>query len=290
MTASYLGIDVGGTKVAVRTESGAAPPRTSSLRWRPGVSVADDLADLAAHLRDLPPGVCSAGVAMPATVDDDGAVTAWPTRPGWIGVDLAAAFGGLLPGIPVRWADDGGLAALAESRAHGADLLYVGVGTGIGGGVVHAGRSLPVRGSCELGHLVVDRSGPRCDCGRAGCLQAIASGPATLRNAAALRGRPVGFAELRDGWLCGAAWAREAVADSCAALAAAVVGVGELLGPPLAVIGGGFAAGLPGFCEEVAGRTAALARAGHQPPEVRPSAYGALASLHGAVLLARSTV
>jgi kanosamine 6-kinase len=167
--------------------------------------------------------------------------------------------------------------------------VYLGVGTGIGGGIVHRGEPLPgpSHGSCEVGHLIIDRWGPRCDCGRRGCLQAIASGPATLRRASRLHGAPVDFATLRTALAGGADWAEEAVDETCSALASAIVSLGELFRPELTVLGGGFADGLPGLTARVAAHTTGLARPGSPAPVLRPAALGGLSSLHGAVALAR---
>lgn len=227
---------------------------------------------------------------MPATMDAAERVVAWPGRPSWAGVDLGAELRALFPGARTGCADDGDLAAIAEAHAAGAaHLVYLGVGTGIGGGIVLDGRPCPgpARGSCEVGHLIVDRTGPQCDCGRTGCVQAVASGPATLRRATRLRGADVQFAELRDGLAAGEPWAVSAVAASCDALAAAVVGLSELVCPDLVLIGGGFAGGMPGFVDRIAERSAELSRPGRPPVPVRAAVLGGLSSLHGAVLLAR---
>jgi kanosamine 6-kinase len=237
--------------------------------------------------------ITAVGVSVPATVDRAGRVVAWPTRPSWTGADFGAALRSLFPAIPVCFADDGDLAALAEARAENcADLVYFGVGTGIGGGIVLGGRSWPglARASCELGHVVVDRSGARCDCGRRGCVQALASGPATLRRAAESRGAAVTATQLRDGIAAGAPWALPAVTESARALAVAVVSAGELCAPSLTLIGGGFAAGIPVFVTLVAEEVRRLARPGREPAPVRPAVLGGLSSLHGAVLAARDLV
>lgn len=231
------------------------------------------------------------GLAMPATVDPNGKVTTWPGRPSWTGVDLHGVLDHLFPAQRTAYADDGDLAALAEAREIGHDdIVYLGVGTGVGGGIVLHGRLHPGlgRASCEIGHIIIDQSGERCDCGRYGCLQSVASGPATLRRASAKSGRPIDFAELQAGLKSGDQWAVEAVEATCAALAAAVVSLGELLDPAVAVIGGGFAAGLPGFVSDVAEQVHALARPGHRPPMVRAASLGGRSSLYGALLLARS--
>lgn len=294
-----MGIDVGGTKVALRAEHTDGTVREAGFRWPTAMDrlahASADLDLLARQVGELcaddPDECAGVGVAMPATLDEAGVVTAWPNRPGWTGVDLGGALRGIFGTTKVSCADDGDLAALAEAHAAGCDdLLYLGVGTGVGGGIVRGGRPLPgpARGSCEIGHLIVDRSAERCDCGRRGCVQAVASGPAVLRRAARARGTEVTFADLARALADGTPWARDAVREGCAALAAAAVGVSELLRPALVVVGGGFAGGLPGFTDTVAVETARLARPGHPPPPVEPARLGGLSSLHGAVLLARS--
>ncbi|MQY06292.1 ROK family protein [Actinomadura macrotermitis] len=293
MTGTRLGIDIGGTKVALRVEDAAGRSRESTFRWPVPADPRADRDALRAQVGELRAEwggpVTAVGVAVPATLDAAGRVTAWPGRPGWAGLDLRGLLRGLFPDVPVRCADDGDLAALAEAAGTGArHVLYIGVGTGVGGGIVLDGALVPGlgRGSCEVGHLVIDRSGPVCDCGRRGCLQAVASGPATLRRAGRLRGRAAGFADLRAGLEEGRPWARAALEETCAALAVAVIGVTELVRPETVVVGGGFAAGLPGLVPGVAEHVRALARPGVAAPPVRPARLGALSSLHGALLLA----
>ncbi|MFJ6953937.1 ROK family protein, partial [Micromonospora aurantiaca (nom. illeg.)] len=226
-----LGIDVGGTKVALRAEAPRQPAYDRTFRWPRTADPAADLTVLAVEvdrLRDRWGPVDAVGVAMPATTDTGGTVTTWPGRPGWVGLDLTGALRRLFPDAATAVADDGDLAALAEARCAGADdVVYLGVGTGIGGGVVLAGRPVPGRSSAEIGHVVVALDGERCDCDRHGCLQSIASGPATLRRAAARRGGEVGFDDLRAGLDGREPWAVAAVEESCRALAAAVVSLGE---------------------------------------------------------------
>jgi glucokinase len=101
----------------------------------------------------------------------------------WEGRDLTQAIGAHF-GVSVAVENDADAAALAE-YAWGATktsgtLLYVTISTGIGGGIVQDGRLY--RGVCgahpELGHQVIDPSGPLCYCTISGCWESLASGSA----------------------------------------------------------------------------------------------------------------
>ncbi|MFF7050489.1 ROK family protein [Streptomyces griseorubiginosus] len=296
---SRLGIDIGGTKVALRLErSGAAvdaTPLERTFRWPAEGDVAADMAALASAVEALrnPPGdpLTAVGVALPAALDPEGRVRGWPNRPSWQGLHLRRQLAAFLPDAQVRVADDGDLAALAEARAAGCrDLVHLGVGTGIGGGIVLDGVMRPgtARGSCEVGHVIVDHlTGPPCDCGRRGCVQSLSSGRAVLRRSAETLGEQVEFTRLRDAWTAHEDWAVEAVTRGASALAAAATSLAELTHPDIITIGGGFATSLPGYVEEVATRFTALRRPTGPAPEIRAAALGALSSLDGAVLLAR---
>jgi glucokinase len=87
-------------------------------------------------------------------------------------------------GVPAAIENDADASALGEA-AWGAgkrksNLIYVTVGTGIGGGIVLGGQLYRgVDGAHpELGHHVIDPSGPVCSCGFQGCWEALAAGPA----------------------------------------------------------------------------------------------------------------
>ncbi|MEK7754795.1 MAG: ROK family protein, partial [Acidobacteriota bacterium] len=105
--------------------------------------------------------------------------------PGWQGAELVSRLTDQF-GVPVALENDADAAALAEA-AWGAGqgkrrFLYVNVGTGIGAGIVLDGRLYRgVDGSHpELGHQVIDTSGPPCYCGARGCWESFASGPAMV--------------------------------------------------------------------------------------------------------------
>lgn len=92
-------------------------------------------------------------------------------------------------GLPLTVENDANAAAWGEFRfgAGGEvdDLVFVALGTGIGGGVISHGALLRgAQGAAgELGHVTVHATGPRCACGNRGCLEAVASGTAIARRA-----------------------------------------------------------------------------------------------------------
>jgi glucokinase len=105
--------------------------------------------------------------------------------PGWRGKnpvqDLSRIFN-----VRVALENDGDAAALAEA-AWGAGknktrLIYVTIGTGIGGGIILDGKLYRgVDGAHpEVGHHVIDASGPPCSCGFHGCWESLAAGPAMV--------------------------------------------------------------------------------------------------------------
>lgn len=102
--------------------------------------------------------------------------------PGWENVPLQALLAAEFA-APIRIDNDANTAALGEWRLGAgrgvADLLYITVSTGVGGGWVLNGR--PWRGhqsmAGEIGHMVVDPGGPLCLCGKRGCVERLASGP-----------------------------------------------------------------------------------------------------------------
>lgn len=92
-------------------------------------------------------------------------------------------------GLPVTVENDNNAAAWGEFRfgagREAKHLLFVGLGTGIGGGIVIHGQLLRgAQGAAgELGHVTLQATGPRCACGNRGCLEAFASGSAIGRRA-----------------------------------------------------------------------------------------------------------
>ena len=92
-------------------------------------------------------------------------------------------------GLPLTIENDASAAAWGEFRfgagSEADNLVFLTLGTGIGGGVISHGVLLRgAQGSAgELGHVTIDATGPRCACGNRGCLEALASGTSIARRA-----------------------------------------------------------------------------------------------------------
>lgn len=128
------------------------------------------------------------GIGTPGIVDLTGTVVSAPNL-GWSQVRLGAEIGERT-GAPVTVANDANVAALAEHGFGGAsdDVLVVTIGHGVGAGLVLGGMAV-VGGrdaAGEIGHVVVGTDGgPRCACGKEGCLEAWLAVPQLERALAA---------------------------------------------------------------------------------------------------------
>jgi predicted NBD/HSP70 family sugar kinase len=143
------------------------------------------LADGADHSRFLVKGL-SVGVPGPVSAQT-GRVIAPSRMPGWNGTDVAQILGALA-GVPVLVNNDANLMALGEyssSDRSEPDQVFVKAGSGIGCGII-AGGELFVgsRGAAgDISHVSVPDAPPvPCSCGRKGCLDALASGNALVRE------------------------------------------------------------------------------------------------------------
>jgi ROK family len=106
---------------------------------------------------------------------------------------------------PVKIVNDANAGALAEWDVAGRPddpVAFITVSTGVGGGIVVGGEILEGANGLagEIGHLVVDPDGDPCVCGKRGCVESIAAGPALTRHgdyAAAARALTVAVEALR---------------------------------------------------------------------------------------------
>lgn len=134
-------------------------------------------------------GIAAIVVGVPGPLDSrTGVIINAPNLPGFLDVPVAGIVARAFS-LPVYVANDANLAALGEHRfgagRGAADMVYITVSTGIGGGVITDGKLLlGHRGLAgEIGHMTIDLDGPMCNCGNRGCLEAMASGTAIARCA-----------------------------------------------------------------------------------------------------------
>jgi predicted NBD/HSP70 family sugar kinase len=198
----------------------------------------------------VPPGVPGRAVVigLPGPVDGtQGVPIRPPIMPGWHAYPVAARLSQTF-GCPAVLENDVNLRALGEARALPADqvpLLFVKVGTGIGGGLVsregvlHHGAD---GAAGDIGHIRV-RGAPddACVCGNVGCIEAVASAGAIARRLGA-PGRPIPTAEVRALLARGDPAAVTAVREAAALIGELVATLVHFYNPARVTIGGGLSA------------------------------------------------
>jgi glucokinase len=261
-----IGADLGGTKLlvgAVDSEQRILHRGQEPSHGRTGEEVVAMLETEVLEALDACPDAVAVGLGIPATIDRRRGVAVNAVNLPLADVPVRDLMRQKLP-LPVYIDNDANCAALAE-HLHGAgagttNMILLTIGTGIGGGMILDGQLY--RGSsgagAELGHVVIDMDGPRCQgsCPNHGCVEALASGTALGREgrAAAARepdsalGRLAGAGEEITGRaVTAAAIAGDAVAVEVVALIGGRLGVAlasfaNIFDPDVIVIGGGVGA------------------------------------------------
>lgn len=287
-----LAVDFGGTKVeAALVADGALVAGTRARRPTGPTATAAELDDavravVAEALGDVV--VTRVGIGSAGPVDTVRGFASPLNVPAWRDHPLRDVVAAAVPGAEVRLAIDGLAIALAEARygaGHGsANVLGMVVSTGVGGGLVLDGRG--IRGASgnagHIGHVQVAGFDDPCPCGRRGCLEAVASGPSSVRWAQA------------QGWT-GATGedlaasddpvARAAIERSARAVGLAVASASALVDLDVVAIGGGFSHAAPDYLDLV--RAAADEGFGFvRATRILPAGLGGDAPLIGAALVA----
>ena len=257
-----LGVDIGATHVSVavtdlRGRVLAWEDRSHDVREDPeGVdALLVALCDRTLAARPPTGGkLMGIGVGMPSPVD--------PKRPGrmsprlypaWRGRDAFGALG-TRHGVPVYVDNDANLGAVAEhwwGNATGSDnFMYVKAGSGVGAGIVVDGKVY--RGATgvagEIGHVVVDGSGPPCVCGSRGCLATFVGTRALVARAQSLLQRypgsalagttPLTIADVEAATLAGDPLALAVTHEAARYLGIALAGIINLMNLESIVVGG----------------------------------------------------
>jgi predicted NBD/HSP70 family sugar kinase len=197
--------------------------------------------------------LCGAAVSLPGPIDpESGRPSQPPILPGWDAYPVAEHLQAGLPGdsdrVPVLTANDADAAALGEyataGYARSTLMCLVKVSTGIGTGLVINGRSYTGAdgGAGDIGHVQVSPSSEAlCQCGRHGCLAAVASGRAVAHELTQL-GLPVASGrEVRELLRIGNADAARLTQQAGRRIGEVMATVVCLLNPEVVLIGGALA-------------------------------------------------
>ena len=195
MSKTWVGVDIGGTKIAVGIVD--SDGRILARAERPtntadgGPAILDRAGDMIAELiSSSSVKVGGIGVASGGQADPDTGVihSATPLIPGWVGIRIKDTLEERF-GVPVRAMNDASAAAVGEWRFGAArgvdDFVLLTIGTGVGGGIFEDGKLLRgVRGAAgSIGHMVIHRDGRPCNCGSRGCLEAYTGGLSIAKRA-----------------------------------------------------------------------------------------------------------
>jgi len=276
----FLGVDIGGTKVAVGIVNAdgkilqqARKPMIANRSAEEGLSAVCDAIDTFLS-SEVGPQIQGIGICAPGPLDPrTGIVLNPPNVPCWRNFPLAERISARYH-VPVKVDNDANAAALAETRWGAAKgyryVFYATIGTGIGTGIVLDGNIYHGNtGSAgEGGHVSIDYRGPVCACGKRGCIEILAAGPAIGARARAKIGTDAAHGaamlDLAGGKLssvtseivakafaAGDAMAREVLVETVELLTPWLGNIIDLFDPDVLVVGGGVAAMLKPFYEEI---------------------------------------
>ena len=280
-----IGVDVGGTKVAAgfvdrqgeilfHTRTAMNPAGSAAEGLAAVTSAIDALLKMAPESRGTAEriGICAPGPLDPRT----GVVLNPPNMPCWRDFPLAAEISSRYGGS-VKIDNDANAAGLAEGlwgagRGY-KNVFYASIGTGIGTGILLDGRIYHGRtgAAAEGGHVSIDYNGPRCNCGKNGCIEVLASGTAIGKKARARlaggMGRKSAMLDLAGGdlnlvssevvaqaYAAGDPLAKEILFETVDLLALWLGNIVDLLEPDVMIMGGGVAAMLSPFFDEIRNR------------------------------------
>ncbi|MBM7652405.1 ROK family glucokinase [Neobacillus cucumis] len=266
-----IGIDLGGTtaKFAILTEEGEIQQKWSIETdiQNEGKNIVPNIVESINHHLNLyglsSKDILGIGMGSPGTVDSEKGTVIGAYNLNWNTLQLVREQIEEGTGIPFYIDNDANVAALGErwkgAGEDGADVVFVTLGTGVGGGIIADGNLIhgKVGAAGEIGHIVVEPNGYQCTCGNQGCLETVASATGVVRLARDFSERYAGESELK--WLIddGQEVTAKTVFDQAKKedkLALIVVdkfyfylglacgNIGNMLNPETIVIGGGVSA------------------------------------------------
>ncbi|GMQ93098.1 MAG: ROK family glucokinase [Acidimicrobiia bacterium] len=298
-----IGIDIGGTKaLAVRMDASETVAESQFEVDRSTGTIDAIMASIDSVYGEA---VDAIGVGVAGLVNHKDGTLVWgPHVPG-TNLDVRTAISDRF-GVPVYVDNDANTASFAELRVGAAkgyrNVLFVTLGTGIGGAVIIDGVLYRGGGFAgEWGHVQVDRDGLLCDCGKRGCWETRASGPAMVRlahqvvttNPDSSLARILGSNSITGESVVAAAdagdeTARALVTEVGRSFGQGLAGLVAIFDPELIVVGGG----LGSIGESIVGparRVLSDSLHGGKlrvPPAVQVATLGPAAGAVGAALLA----
>ncbi|MFA5117907.1 MAG: ROK family protein [Candidatus Omnitrophota bacterium] len=187
MKSKYIiGIDLGGTNLKIALFNGRCRLQSkeiiSTRQFREKEELISGIVDSIGFLTGknniVKSQVLGLGLGLPGPIDvDKGMVHFFPNIPGWKEVHLSSILKKRL-GVPVFIDNDANLMALAEYRLGAAvgykNVVCLTLGTGVGGGLILEGKLYhgSTYAAGEIGHMPLNESGPKCNCGGKACLEA----------------------------------------------------------------------------------------------------------------------
>ncbi|BBK41957.1 N-acetylglucosamine kinase [Allostella vacuolata] len=295
-----IGIDLGGTKIEAILLDGAG---AELARRRVATPPAGYDATIAAIVRLVAgleqdfalPGPAPVGIGMPGAISPASGLVKNANsvflngRP--FDRDVALALG-----RAVRVANDADCLAVSEATdgaGAGFGTVFAAIlGTGVGGGLVVAGRPLsgPNAVAGEWGHnplpwpLDSERPGPACYCGRHGCIETFLSGPGLARDFANHAPRPLDGPAIVAAAEAGDPDAVAALDRYCDRLARSLATVINLLDPDVIVLGGGLSR-IGRLYSDVPARWGAYVFSDQVATPLRPARFGDSSGVRGAAWL-----
>lgn len=257
-----IGVDVGGTNLRIGVVEGLrviAEQRVHADYSRmcrenpPGVSLPAIHASLIDALRDAIskyPEVRGIGIGFPGFIDPDtGSISRSPNLPGLRDIDLVTPLRSSL-GLPVIVENDALAAAYGEYSLAGLDipgLIYIGLGTGVGGGLIHRGQPFPGEHgvAMEVGHIIVEPGGRLCGCGNHGCMERYSSASGVALSYREASGESLDAQGVAQRAFDGDADAKAAYALAGDRLAQALAHILKVVDVGQVVIGGGMSLAWP---------------------------------------------
>jgi glucokinase len=307
-TGLAVGVDVGGSKTAALRIDATGTVLARHVLPTPADDTQGILDTMVAAVREVvTPDVRTVGVGAAGLVEAGVGRLTFAPNLAWRNVPLAEWVWDTL-GLPALADNDNNAAAWGEYRLGAGrgsgHMLFVGVGTGIGGGIVVDGALL--RGAhgfaAEVGHVVVEPDGPLCGCGNRGCWEQVASGHALTRaGREAARQHPRSMISRMSGGDPGAVTgplvtdaarsgdpvARGILARVGERLGVGLAGLANVLDPDVVVVGGGVSSAGDHVLEPARHAFArALEAPAHRPPvPILQAELGNDAGAIGAALL-----